>query len=131
MGCPSSLIVPAVGGRLPDTRFKAVVLPDPLGPMRPTISPLWTVIFNWSTARRPPNLRVRPWSSSSGEHRASVGFDIAVKEPAEAGGVAGDRRAVGLGSGAYRARTPAKRSATNPDTPRGKRYTITMKAKPR
>ena len=33
------LMVPAVGFRLPASRLKSVVLPAPLGPIRPSISP--------------------------------------------------------------------------------------------
>src|SRR6516162_8752112 len=47
-------------------RLKTVVLPDPFGPSRPTISPSCTVKDTSSTARRPPKALVRFRTSSRG-----------------------------------------------------------------
>src|SRR5262245_16115850 len=66
MFSPSKTMEPAVGRRKPLRRLKQVVLPAPLGPMRPTISPFSTVRSTWLTAARPPKWRVRSRVSSSG-----------------------------------------------------------------
>src|SRR2546427_2364393 len=58
MSWPSKTIEPRVGRRNPLNRLKQVVLPAPLGPIRPTISPLSTVRSTRLTAARPPNSRV-------------------------------------------------------------------------
>src|SRR2546426_4137073 len=43
----------------------AVLLPEPLGPIRPTISPCATFRSRPSTARTPPKWRATPFSSST------------------------------------------------------------------
>ena len=63
---PPILIVPDVGLRLPASRLNSVVLPAPLGPISPSISPAPSAIDMPSTARRPPNCLVRPRASISG-----------------------------------------------------------------
>src|SRR5882762_2262509 len=50
---------------MPLMRLKTVVLPEPLGPMRPTISPSSIRRERSSTARRPPKSFVRPSVSRS------------------------------------------------------------------
>jgi len=45
--------------------FNVVVFPEPLGPRRPRISPLSTVIVNLSTATMPPKRFVTPASSTA------------------------------------------------------------------
>src|SRR5688572_29856691 len=50
---------------MPLIRLKTVVLPEPLGPMRPTISASSTRRARSSTARRPPKSFVRPSVSRS------------------------------------------------------------------
>src|SRR5262245_21401685 len=57
---PSNTIEPRVGRRKPLSRLKQVVLPAPLGPIRPTISPLSTVRSTLLTAASPPKSRVSP-----------------------------------------------------------------------
>src|SRR5688572_15307308 len=66
MFLPSKWIVPVVGGKNPVRRLKAVVLPAPLGPMSPTISPGSTDTLKSRTAVRPPNTLVTFFASSSG-----------------------------------------------------------------
>src|SRR5438045_9160855 len=66
MSLPSNRIVPAVGGRNPDSRLKHVVFPAPLGPINPTISPSSTVRSTPLTAARPPKYRLRPRDSRRG-----------------------------------------------------------------
>src|SRR6266508_6243008 len=56
---PSTSISPEVGRRNPVIRLNTVVLPAPLGPMSPRISPASTVKEKRSTARSPPKSRVR------------------------------------------------------------------------
>src|SRR5437773_1118108 len=46
-------------------RLTAVLLPEPLGPIRPTISPSATVRSRPSSARTPPKWRSTPFSSST------------------------------------------------------------------
>ena len=60
MGWPSSVIDPAVGAYRPAITLKVVLLPDPLGPIRPRISPLAKPNDTASTAVKPPNFFVRP-----------------------------------------------------------------------
>ena len=50
-GCPRNDIVPVVGGRAPDTRLTKVVLPAPLGPIRPWMVPAMTARSTASSAR--------------------------------------------------------------------------------
>src|SRR2546430_11737839 len=50
---------------MPVIRLKTVVFPEPLGPMRPTISPSCTWRPRSSTARRPPKSFVRRSASRS------------------------------------------------------------------
>src|SRR5512133_149500 len=58
MDPPSALYTPAI-------QLKSVVLPAPLGPMSPTISPSFTDRVTLSLATRPPNRLVRLTTSSS------------------------------------------------------------------
>src|SRR5262244_4203995 len=58
MSSPSNTIEPRLGRRNPVNRLKQVVLPAPLGPIRPTISPLSTVRSTRLTAASPPKSRV-------------------------------------------------------------------------
>src|SRR3972149_2444067 len=57
---PLSLITPESGTRAPDTRLNSVVLPAPLGPIRPTISPWFTWKSTRVTAASPPKCLVTP-----------------------------------------------------------------------
>lgn len=49
-----SRIEPALILTIPVMQLKRVVLPAPLGPIRPKIEPLGTVVLTASTAVRPP-----------------------------------------------------------------------------
>ena len=65
MSTPSNLIEPESAR---DTRLrqsKRVVLPLPLGPMSPTISPAPMLMSTRSTAVRPPNRFTTPRASSN------------------------------------------------------------------
>src|SRR5262245_47102831 len=62
---PSKTIEPRVGRRKPLSKLKQVVLPAPLGPIKPTISPLSTVRSTLLTAASPPKSRVSPRVSRS------------------------------------------------------------------
>ena len=57
-------IEPLVGRIAPAIRLKVVLLPDPLGPMRPRISPSRTSKETWLTARKPPKRFDRPATAS-------------------------------------------------------------------
>src|SRR4051794_40342826 len=56
---------PAVGTRSPASASKNVLLPAPLGPIRPTISPSCTSRSAPSTARKRPKACTTPRASSS------------------------------------------------------------------
>ena len=68
MSVPPSTTAPPSAGVKPETTSNSVVLPAPLGPMMPTISPGATARSTRSTARMPPKLRV---SSRTCERRAA------------------------------------------------------------
>ena len=95
---PASRMAPASGFRAPERRLSAVVLPEPFGPIRPTISDLPTVIDQGPfTATRPPNRRVRPSTSRRGRGHAGLrvcsrsGFSfVRSTEPGDAVGHAVD-----------------------------------------
>ena len=59
MSKPPTLALPEVGASSPQSMRISVVLPDPLGPSRPKISPRAMLRFSESTATRLPKLRVR------------------------------------------------------------------------
>src|SRR4029450_5229447 len=63
---PLKAPLPASGAWKPAMAANSVVLPAPLGPIRPTISPWCTSSDAWSTALRPPNDLERPRTSSMG-----------------------------------------------------------------
>src|SRR5690242_20784205 len=63
---PSNAIEPAVGGNVPESMLKIVLLPDPFGPIRPRISPFSTLNDTLLTARKPPNRFTRPSTTSTG-----------------------------------------------------------------
>src|SRR5262245_5033415 len=52
---PSKRIDPPFGTSAPESRLKIVLLPEPLGPMRPRISPWATSNETLLTAVKPPN----------------------------------------------------------------------------
>ena len=64
---PSSRMVPRVGWYTLVSRLNTVVLPAPLGPMRPAISVRPTVMLNSLTAVRPPKSMPRWLHSRMGE----------------------------------------------------------------
>src|SRR2546427_13300890 len=63
---PSSRIEPEVGRSAPAIRLKIVLLPEPLGPIRPRISPLRSSNETRFTARNPSKLLVRDSTTSTG-----------------------------------------------------------------
>src|SRR5262249_23261984 len=80
MSAPLKMTLPAVGGSKPQMRLTIVLLPEPFGPMRPTISPRGTARSIPSTARTPPKCLVSPWRSSigailAGDHQPLEGKD--------------------------------------------------------
>ena len=66
MRWPSSAIVPALGRALPAIRLKSVVLPAPLAPMTPIVSPAETENETPASAVRPPKRLPRSRTSSNG-----------------------------------------------------------------
>src|SRR6266852_5481248 len=64
---------PAVSGITPVIRLKTVLLPAPLGPIRPWIAPRATVMERSATASKPPNRRETPRSSRSKADSRSCG----------------------------------------------------------
>ena len=59
MSAPRNRTWPAVGANRPQIRLTIVLLPEPLGPMRPRISPSETARSTPSTARTPPKCLVK------------------------------------------------------------------------
>jgi hypothetical protein len=53
---PANRIRPPLGFSTPEIRLKAVVLPEPFGPIKPTSSPFATEKDTPSRARTPPKL---------------------------------------------------------------------------
>src|SRR5437773_9675064 len=62
---PLKRIDPVVGARAPETQLKQVVLPDPLGPMSPRISPSLTSKETALSAVKPPKRLVRRSTEST------------------------------------------------------------------
>src|SRR5438445_12554163 len=62
---PLKNTAPAFSGMTPVIRLKTVLLPAPLGPIKPWIALRATVIERSATACRPPNRRLTPRSSRS------------------------------------------------------------------
>src|SRR5690606_20896538 len=72
MSCPASMMRPAWGLYRPTSRLKRVVLPAPLGPIRPRMSPWATRNDTASTAFRPPKRRLAPSTVSMSGMAASA-----------------------------------------------------------
>src|SRR3984893_9176823 len=70
MSRPSSRTVPVLGAETDQMTVKSVVLPAPLGPMMPRISPGAARRLTSFTAVRPPKRLVTASSSSIASHRA-------------------------------------------------------------
>src|SRR6266478_3265618 len=66
MSRPPKRMTPPSTGRAPDTQLISVVLPEPLGPMRPKRSPALTVRLTRLSAVKPPNRLTSPLISSRG-----------------------------------------------------------------
>ena len=66
IGWPASRAEPSSAGSTPFSTLNSVVLPAPLGPMMPRISPSATEKLTSLTAFRPPKARDRFSTSSSG-----------------------------------------------------------------
>ncbi len=66
ISCPRKRIDPAVGAKVPESMLKIVLLPDPLGPIRPRISPSSTLNETLLTAVKPPKRLTSPLTSSTG-----------------------------------------------------------------
>src|SRR3989441_12616160 len=69
---PLKNTAPAFSGMTPVIRLKPVLLPAPLGPIRPWIALRATVIERSATASKPPNRRETPRSSRSKADACSV-----------------------------------------------------------
>ena len=59
-------MLPAVGVNAPEMQLKQVVFPEPLGPMRPRISPSLTSKDTEFRAVKPPNFLVSSLTVSRG-----------------------------------------------------------------
>src|SRR5437879_5973232 len=64
---PLNMIEPAVGISVPDSMLKIVLLPEPLGPIRPRISPCSTRNDTPLTAVKPPKRFTNPSTVSTPE----------------------------------------------------------------
>ncbi len=85
---PSSRALPLVTSSRPVSIFMVVVLPQPLEPRKPKISPRSMRKLTWSTATKSPKRRVSPSASMAGA--PSVGARGGMTRPA-----ASPRRAAG------------------------------------
>src|ERR1700736_2988673 len=65
ISAPANFIEPADGGSVPESMLKIVLLPEPLGPIRPRISPCSTLNDTLLTAVKPPNRFTNPLTSST------------------------------------------------------------------
>src|SRR5699024_598676 len=74
MSLPSSTMLPSVGRYMPVSMLKTVVLPAPLGPIRPYRWPFSMVRSNWATACRPPKAMPRLLTSSNAILRHLLGL---------------------------------------------------------
>src|SRR5262249_3631377 len=75
-GMPSRTMLPVVGVRVPDNRRISVVLPEPFGPMRPTIDP------RAADSETPSSTRLAPgYSKARSMASRSIG-DLHVQRPA-------------------------------------------------
>src|SRR5438876_4184363 len=88
-------ISPAVSGTTPVIRLKTVLLPAPLGPMRPWIEPGSIVIERSTTASSPPNRRVTEESSRSKADSRGLGGPSAHLSDEAAGGARQRHEALG------------------------------------
>src|SRR5215468_3665394 len=57
---PANVTRPEVGRYMPAMQLKIVLLPDPFGPIRPTISPSSTSKETCETAVKPPKVLLKP-----------------------------------------------------------------------
>src|SRR5690349_20395168 len=65
ISAPSNRIEPAVGTSVPDSMLKIVLLPEPFGPIRPSISPCSTRNDTLLTAVKPPKRFTNPSTVST------------------------------------------------------------------
>ena len=65
---PSKRMEPAFGTSVPESMLKIVLLPEPFGPMSPTISPFSIVKETWCTAVKPPKRLESPSTVSTGPY---------------------------------------------------------------
>ena len=70
---PFQNTLPPLGRVMPLIRLNSVVLPAPLGPSNPKISPSRTARLTPSTATSPPKRQLSAWISSSGGLGAFIG----------------------------------------------------------
>src|SRR5260370_22911469 len=95
ISCPWTLIEPAVGGNGPESMLKIVLLPEPLGPIRPRISPGSTLNETLLTAVKPPKRLTKPSTASIAKlYSRSRHLFVAV---GHAGGQRQNRLGPGLG----------------------------------
>src|SRR3954470_10391978 len=71
MSRPSNVQLPVFGWSNPVSRLNSVVLPAPLGPIRPVIPPRWISRWSTATAVRPPKVRVMPSTTTAGSGLAT------------------------------------------------------------
>src|SRR6266581_7998246 len=62
---PANKIDPEVGASVPESMLKIVLLPEPLGPIRPRISPCSTRNDTLLTAVKPPKRFTNPFTVST------------------------------------------------------------------
>src|SRR5712691_3716424 len=89
---PRRRTAPAVGGSAPDTQLNSVVLPEPLGPMSPRISPSRTSHDTALSAVNPPNRFVSPETVSMADRGYRASFERRLRRRNRRGRLGGGRR---------------------------------------
>src|SRR5664279_3978395 len=77
---PRARASPALGASTPQSMRMVVLLPAPLGPRKPKISPFSTSKVSSDTAVKSPNRRVRPRTSRTGSAMADSRVGQGVQE---------------------------------------------------
>jgi hypothetical protein len=71
ISCPNSATDPELSLYTPETQLSSAVLPAPLGPMMPNVSPVSTPKLTPSSAAIPPKRSTAPFTTSAASLMAS------------------------------------------------------------
>ena len=118
---PRTATVPVVGARMPDSTFRSVDLPEPLGPISPTV---WPAPISRSTSRRAQNASELD-SAVEQQPLLEAGGPLVVEQEALADPGGDDRRA-----GHYSSSAKSAWRRRKVQMPRASRVTETAAATP-